>query len=89
MRKMWRVILSIVLILILIGIIAVAVGFLTGADSARIYQTAENNNLINLTENGFRTVDRNGLLIHLDTVDCLSFRNITGNFNRNRNGLVR
>lgn len=48
MRKMWRVILSIVLILILIGIIAVAVGFLTGADSARIYQTAENNNLINL-----------------------------------------
>ena len=43
MRKMWRVILSIVLILILIGIIAV-----TGADSARIYQTAENNNLINL-----------------------------------------
>ena len=48
MRKMWRVILSIVLILILIGIIAVAVGFLTGADSARIYQTAENNNLVNL-----------------------------------------
>ena len=46
MRKMWRVILSIVLILILIGIIAVAVGFLTGADTARIYQTAENNNLI-------------------------------------------
>ena len=35
MRKMWRVILSIVLILILIGIVAVAVGFLTGADSAR------------------------------------------------------
>lgn len=48
MRKMWRVILSIVLILILIGIVAVAVGFLTGADSARIFQTAENNNLINL-----------------------------------------
>ena len=48
MTKMWRVILTIVLILILIGIIAVAVGFLTGADSARIYQTAENNNLINL-----------------------------------------
>ena len=48
MRKMWRVILSIVLILILIGIIAVAVGFLTGADSARIYQTAENNNMVNL-----------------------------------------
>ena len=46
MKKMWRVIVSIVLILILIGIIAVAVGFLTGADTARIYQTAENNNLI-------------------------------------------
>lgn len=48
MRKMWRVIVSIVLILILIGIIAVTVGFLTGADSARIYQAAESNNLINL-----------------------------------------
>ena len=46
MKKMWRVILSIVLILILIGIVAVAVGFLTGADTARIYQTAENNAMI-------------------------------------------
>lgn len=46
MKKMWRVILTIVLVLILIGIIAVAVGFLTGADTARIYQTAENNNMI-------------------------------------------
>ena len=46
--KMWRVILSIVLIMILIGIIAVAVGFLTGADSARLMQTAENNSMINL-----------------------------------------
>lgn len=48
MKKMWRVILSIVLVLILIGIIGIAVGFLTGANTARIYQTAENNNLINL-----------------------------------------
>ncbi|MBR0207971.1 MAG: hypothetical protein IJQ43_03655 [Oscillospiraceae bacterium] len=48
MSKMWRVILSIVLIMILIGIIAVAVGFLTGADSARLMQTAENNSMINL-----------------------------------------
>ncbi len=46
MKKMWRVILSIVLILILIGIVAVAVGFLTGADTARITQTAEENALI-------------------------------------------
>ena len=46
MNKMWRVILTIVLILILIGIIAVAVGFLTGADTARIYQTAEDNSMI-------------------------------------------
>ena len=46
MKKMWRVILSIVLILILIGIVAVAVGFLTGADTARIYQTAESNSTI-------------------------------------------
>ena len=45
---MWRVFLSIVLILILIGIVALAVGFLPSAGSARIYQTAENNNLINL-----------------------------------------
>ena len=46
MKKMWRVILSIVLILILIGIVAVAVGFLTGADTARITQTAENDALV-------------------------------------------
>lgn len=49
MKKMWRVIFSIVLILILIGIVAVAVGFLTGADSARIYQTADNNPMIQQT----------------------------------------
>ena len=46
---MWRVIVTIVLILILIGIIAVAVGFLTGADTARIYQTAQNNSTIQQT----------------------------------------
>ena len=34
------------IILILIGIVAVAVGFLTGADTARIYQTAEDNSMI-------------------------------------------
>jgi hypothetical protein len=45
---MWRVVISIVLIMILIGIVGIAVGFLTGADTARIYQTAENNNLVNL-----------------------------------------
>ena len=48
MQKMWRVVISIVLIMILIGVVGVAVGFLTGADTARIYQTAENNNLVNL-----------------------------------------
>ena len=48
MQKMWRVVISIVLIMILIGIVVLAVGFLTGADTARIYQTAENNNLVNL-----------------------------------------
>ena len=49
MKKMWRVILAIVLILILIGIIAVAVGLQTGADTARINQTAENNPMIQQT----------------------------------------
>jgi hypothetical protein len=48
MQKMWRVVISIVLIMILIGIVGIAVGFLTGADTARIYQTAENNNMVNL-----------------------------------------
>ncbi len=48
MKKMWRVILSIVLTLILIGIIIVAVGFLTGADTARLVQTAENSSLVDL-----------------------------------------
>ena len=48
MKNMWRVILSIVLIMILIGIVIVAVGFLTGADTARLMQTAENNKLVEL-----------------------------------------
>ncbi len=48
MKKMWRVIISIVLIMILIGIIIIAVGFLTGADSARLMQTAQNNSLVDL-----------------------------------------
>ena len=48
MKKMWRVIIAIVLIMILLGIVCVAVGCLTGADTARIYQTAEDNNLVNL-----------------------------------------
>jgi len=48
MQKMWRVVVTIVLIMILIGIVGIAVGFLTGADTARIYQTAENNNTVNL-----------------------------------------
>ena len=48
MQKMWRVVISIVLIMILIGIVGIAVGFLTGADTARIYQTAEDNNMVNL-----------------------------------------
>lgn len=48
MKKMWRVILTIVLIMILLGIVGIAVGFLTGADTARIYQTAENNSLVSL-----------------------------------------
>ena len=48
MRKMWRVIVSIVLTLILIGIIIIAVGFLTGADTARLLQTAQNDNLVKL-----------------------------------------
>ena len=48
MKKMWRVILTIVLIMILLGIVGIAVGFLTGADTARIYQTAESNSLVTL-----------------------------------------
>ena len=48
MQKMWREVISIVFIMILIGILGVAVGFLTGADTARIYQTAEDNNMVNL-----------------------------------------
>ena len=48
MKKMWKVITSIVLIMILIGIIIIAVGFLTGADTSRLVQTAENNSMIQL-----------------------------------------
>ncbi len=48
MKKMWRVILAIVLVMILLGIVGIAVGFLTGADTARLYQTAENNSLVTL-----------------------------------------
>lgn len=48
MKKMWRVILAIVLVMILLGIVGIAVGFLTGADTARLYQTAENSSLVTL-----------------------------------------
>lgn len=49
MAKMWRVITAIVLVAILIGVVAGAVGFMTGADSARIYQRALNNETISQT----------------------------------------
>jgi hypothetical protein len=48
MKKMWHVILAVVLVMILLGIVGIAVGFLTGADASRIYQTAESNNLVSL-----------------------------------------
>lgn len=43
MQKAWRVILSIVLVVLIIGAICIAVGFMTGADVSRILQTSENN----------------------------------------------
>lgn len=51
MAKMWRLITAIVLIVILIGVVAGAVGFMTGADSARIYQKALSNDTIAQTRN--------------------------------------
>jgi len=48
MKRMWRVITTIVLVVALIGILGVAVGFMTGADSSRILQTVgRNEGLIN------------------------------------------
>ena len=48
MKRMWRVIITIVLVAALIGILGVAVGFMTGADSTRIMQTVgRNEGLIN------------------------------------------
>jgi len=48
MRKAWKVIIAIVLVMVILGCICTAVGFLTGADITRMMQTAENNNQLNL-----------------------------------------
>ena len=48
MRKAWKVVISIVLVMILLGCVCTAVGFLTGADPARMLQTVENNDQLNL-----------------------------------------
>ena len=37
MNKIWRVVISIVLIAILFGVVCVGVGLLTGADISRLY----------------------------------------------------
>ncbi len=41
MRKAWRVVLIIVFIVILLGAVAIAAGFLTGADADLIYSVME------------------------------------------------
>lgn len=41
MKKGWRIILAIVLSAVLLGVVAVAVGFMTGADMTRIYSVLD------------------------------------------------
>lgn len=42
MKKGWRVIIMIVLVAVLLGGVAVAVGFMTGAETDRIYSVLDN-----------------------------------------------
>lgn len=37
MKKAWKIVLVVILIIILLGAICVLIGFFTGADSSRIY----------------------------------------------------
>lgn len=48
MKKAWRIIISIVLIVLLLGGVFIGVGFLTGADTNRIYSVLDAR--YNLTE---------------------------------------
>lgn len=48
MKKAWRIIISIVLIVLLLGGVFIGVGFLTGADTDRIYSVLDAR--YNLTE---------------------------------------
>lgn len=41
MKKGWRIIIIIVLVAVLLGAVATAVGFMTGADTARIMDTLD------------------------------------------------
>ena len=48
MKKAWRIIISIVLIAVLLGGVCVGVGFITGADTDRIYSVLDSR--YNLTD---------------------------------------
>ncbi len=41
MRKAWKIVTAIVLILILLGAVSVGVGLMTGGDAARVMETVE------------------------------------------------
>lgn len=51
MKKAWSVILAIVLVALLLGAVAIGVGYVTGADPARIFSTLEGGPLYNFIQN--------------------------------------
>lgn len=46
MSKVWRIVTTIVLIALLLAVVCVTVGFMTGADFSRIYQSLDSRYMI-------------------------------------------
>ena len=56
MGKAWKTVGILVLIVIVLGAVLVGVGFMTGADMARIYSIVEDHYLLNATYEWIQTV---------------------------------
>ena len=56
MKKVWGVIIIVVLIAIMVGVVAVGVGLITGAEMGRIYSTLQDKYVIDMSIRWINTV---------------------------------
>lgn len=56
MANGWKIVGAICLVLVVLGGILVGVGFMTGAETARIYSVIEDHYLLNETYNWIKTI---------------------------------